>query len=122
MMPDDWKGILRSITAPVILFGLFIMVFGTVAIFTITSQLEVSSIRIIMLGIGILTLIVLCGIFYLVIFKPENLMFSESGYLEKHRLNQGSKEQPVSRERIGKMERKTPLRIQTERMKEKDKE
>ena len=105
-MLDDWKGVLRAITAPVILFGLFILVLGSVAISVTQSSMEPSVVPWALLGIGILTCLELFMVFILVIFYPTNLMFSGAEHLAKKQMDMGTKESPKSKARIGQMERK----------------
>ena len=96
-----WTAILRSITAPVVLFGLVTLVIG-VATATIVGVADLSSDDklLVILGAGALLLLILLMVFLLTWFKPQNLIYSESAYLEESALAWGAAENPVARDVI----------------------
>ena len=84
LLPEDWGGTLRSITAPVILFGLVFLVLGAVAIAVIVrGPLMETEVLIILLGIGIIFLLAFIGVFILVFGRPENLMMTGEQHLQR---------------------------------------
>jgi hypothetical protein len=91
-----WGTILRSITAPVVLFGLAILVIGgaTASIVGI-SDLVSSDKLLVALGAGVLFFVMLLMVFLLTWFKPQNLIYSESGHLEQSAM--GQPDNPVAR-------------------------
>jgi hypothetical protein len=119
MMPHDWKGILTSITAPVILFGLFILVLCAVSITVVLSGLSPSIICSIMLGIGALAISFLSLVFLLVWFKPKNLIYSEDSQLKQSELDAklGTQSKEVSESSLIKEKTKkktnTDLKVKT---------
>jgi len=85
-MNGDWSKILQSITAPVILFGLILLVLGSVAITTLIADLGVWF-KVAILGFIWCTVVgVLVGVFVLTWFKPKNLIYTEAGHTEEARL------------------------------------
>jgi len=92
-----WGTILRSITAPVVLFGLAILVIGgaTASIVGI-SDLGSSDKLLVALGAWILLFVMLVMVFLLTWFKPQNLIYSETGYLEE--IAMGQPNNPVARD------------------------
>ncbi len=78
VIPEDWEGTLRSITAPVILIGLVFLVLGSVAIALIACRpVTQHSFLLISHGIGILFFLSLIWV------KPDNLMLSGEQRLRK---------------------------------------
>ena len=94
-----WGTILRSITAPVVLFGLVTLVIGGVAATIVSfSALESSHKLLVLLGTGVLLFLILLMVFLLAWFKPQNLIYSESGYLEESAMAWGAADSPVARD------------------------
>ena len=96
----NWQGILRSITAPVILFGLvFLTLFGSF-MGVLYSPLEAAHKVYVILGIALLFVITLILLFVLVWYRPTHLMYSELAHLVKD--GYGSKESPMPKEEMEK--------------------
>lgn len=98
-MPEQrgWSAILRSITAPVVLFGLMILVIGgTTATIVGFSDLAPLDQRLVVIGAGVLLLVILIMVFLLTWFRPQNLIYSESGYLAESAM--GRPDNPVARD------------------------
>jgi hypothetical protein len=94
-----WGTILRSITAPVVLFGLAILAIGgTTASIVGFSDLGPSDKLLVALGAAWLLFTILVMVFLLTWFKPQNLIYSESGYLEESAMAWGAAENPVARD------------------------
>jgi hypothetical protein len=96
-----WGTILRSITAPVVLFGLAVLVIGgaTASIVGI-SDLGSSDKLLVALGAGVLLFVMLLMVFLLTWFKPQNLIYSESGHLRESEMAWGVAENPVSGDQL----------------------
>lgn len=96
-----WGTILRSITAPVVLFGLTILVIGgATASIVGLSDLGSADKLLVCLGAGVLLLVILMMVFLLTWFKPQNLIYSEFGYLEESAMAWGAAEDPVAIETL----------------------
>jgi hypothetical protein len=94
-----WGTILRSITAPVVLFGLAILVIGGTTVSIVGfSDLGSSHKLLVALGAAALLLTILLMVFLLTWFKPQNLIYSESGYLEESAMAWGASENPAARD------------------------
>jgi cell division protein FtsN len=94
-----WGTILRSITAPVVLFGLAILVIGgATTTLVVASDLPSAGKLLVALGAAVLLLVILVMVFLLTWFKPQNLIYSESGYLEESAMAWGAAENPVARD------------------------
>jgi hypothetical protein len=92
-----WSTVLQSITAPVVLFGLAILVTGgATASIVGFSDLESSDKLLVALGAGILLFVMLLMVFLLTWFKPQNLIYSETAYLEE--IAMGQPDNPVARD------------------------
>ncbi len=108
-----WGTILQSITAPVVLFGLVTLVLGGTTA-TIVSVADVGSTAklLVVLGCGVLLLVILLMVFLLTWFKPQNLIYSESGHLEESAMAWGAAENPVAREAFTRRTRQPRIRRQ----------
>ena len=87
----NWPAILESITAPVVLFGLALLVIGALAAIVVPlSGLESTQKLWICLGADILIFLIVLAVFLLTWFRPENLIYSESGHLKRMRMELGA--------------------------------
>jgi len=90
----DWQGVLQSINAPVILFGLGLLVVSTATVLIVSQgeldsseRLWVASERLwVVIGGASLILTVFVMVFALCWFRPKNLMFTAAAHLEQYRL------------------------------------
>jgi len=90
----SWQDVLRAINAPVILFGLVLLVVLTATVLIVTTggldsseRLWVASERLwVAIGGAILIQTVLAMVFALCWFRPTNLMFTAEAHLEQYRL------------------------------------
>ena len=89
-----WSAILRSITAPVVLFGL--VTGGTTATIVGFSDLAPLDKRLVVVGAGVLLLVILVMVFLLTWFRPQNLIYSETGYLAESAM--GRPDNPVAKD------------------------
>jgi len=63
----------------------------------------------VVLGAGVLLLVMLMMVFLLTWFKPQNLIYSESGYLEERAMAYGAAANPVAGEVLRR--RRSELRV-----------
>lgn len=99
MFPEgrEWSGILGSITAPAILFGLVFLVIPTgVALILWAGPFDSTGSLAIAAGGGLLFLVTLLLLAALTWFKPQSLMYSERAHLAESQLRYGSKDLPAS--------------------------
>ena len=104
MYPEgrEWAGILGTITAPAILFGLVFLVIPAGTALTLwTGDYDTAGSLAIAAGGGFLFLVALLLLAVLTWFRPQGLMYSERAYLAESQLRYGSKDAPASEDTLG---------------------